>query len=354
LATKYHALAAAAPVVVAHGFSPGISLRKPGLLKLAMVFAIAAASALLASPYFVLSFREVWANLADLFGAGQGGFVLWQIDPAGGYVFYLKTLIWGLGWPLAGLCAVTAVAALFRRRAVDYVLLCLPWLMFLYLGWQKMFFGRFMLPVVAPLILVSASLLVEAAERTIPKRSWRTAALVGVWLLLAAQPLASSLRFDSLMRRTDTRTDAQAWIEQNIPDGARLAMDWPFHCPALSTADRLRANSHRSYTIWMPDIDDGMGLSDNALDWYRQNGYEYLIACSTIYRLNLSDPQAQDRRLAFYRSLDEELTLVKVFTPGEADTEPDFIWDEMYGPAVSLWQRERPGPTIKIYQLPAE
>jgi hypothetical protein len=28
-----------------------------------------------------------------------------------------------------------------------------------------------------------------------------------------------------------------------------------------------------------------------------------------------------------------------------------FIFDEIYGPAISLWQRERPGPTIKVYRL---
>ena len=28
-----------------------------------------------------------------------------------------------------------------------------------------------------------------------------------------------------------------------------------------------------------------------------------------------------------------------------------FIFDEIYGPAVSLWQRERPGPVLKIYAV---
>ncbi len=32
-------------------------------------------------------------------------------------------------------------------------------------------------------------------------------------------------------------------------------------------------------------------------------------------------------------------------------TDISFILDEIYGPAVSLWQRERPGPTLAIYQV---
>jgi hypothetical protein len=29
----------------------------------------------------------------------------------------------------------------------------------------------------------------------------------------------------------------------------------------------------------------------------------------------------------------------------------DFIFDELYAPAISLWQRQRPGPTITIFRI---
>lgn len=35
---------------------------------------------------------------------------------------------------------------------------------------------------------------------------------------------------------------------------------------------------------------------------------------------------------------------------GEASA-PPFIFDEIYGSEVSLWQRERPGPTIKVCRV---
>jgi hypothetical protein len=56
-------------------------------------------------------------------------------------------------------------------------------------------------------------------------------------------------------------------------------------------------------------------------------------------------------RRAFYESLGRELTEVQVFSPTADRSEPDFVFDEIYGPAVSLRQRERPGPTIKIYRI---
>ena len=87
------------------------------------------------------------------------------------------------------------------------------------------------------------------------------------------------------------------------------------------------------------------------MQWYREQGFDYLIASSFIYRIPLVDRERDAERQAFYASLDQELELVQEFRPYQGDTEPPFIFDEIYGPAVSLWQRERPGPTIKIYRI---
>jgi hypothetical protein len=313
-ATKYHALAAAIPVLLAHFLSTGIRTRKTGFHKLIIVFAIAAASTILASPYFALSPQEILTDITALSRAGQIGY-MWQIDPQGGYLFYLKTLLWGLGWLLAGLCIVTAVIAPFRRNPVDLVLLCLPWVMFLYLGSQEMYFGRFMLPLIAPLILVSISLLFEIVSKIVHKNSWQSATLLMLGIILAVQPLVASTRFDSLLTQTDTRTLAKAWIEQNIPDDAYVAMDWPYHCPPLSTTERVRADSSRKYQVWISNFGSGTGLSDHSIEWYRKNGYQYLIACSSLYELNLTDETQNPGRRAFYTSLEQELDLIYAFYP---------------------------------------
>ena len=49
--------------------------------------------------------------------------------------------------------------------------------------------------------------------------------------------------------------------------------------------------------------------------------------------------------------MDKDFKLIKEFYPGADPKEPPFIFEEMYGPVVSLWQRERPGPVIKIYAV---
>ena len=165
-------------------------------------------------------------------------------------------------------------------------------------------------------------------------------------LALIAQPLSQSLRLGYLWTQTDTRTQAQQWIEQHLPRDTRIAVDWRTHCPPLSCEDQPSVASEYD-TLIVGDY----GLSEHPLDWYRKRGFNYLIATSYIYRIPLADPEEDASRRDFYTSLDRELTLAQSFWPNASQTEPPFIWDEIYGPSIGLWQRERPGPVIKIYSV---
>jgi hypothetical protein len=64
-------------------------------------------------------------------------------------------------------------------------------------------------------------------------------------------------------------------------------------------------------------------------------------------------PEQDKQRSSFYARLPQQTTLIKEFYPNDSGIESPFIFDEIYGPAISLWQRERPGPTIKVYQVNA-
>jgi hypothetical protein len=169
-----------------------------------------------------------------------------------------------------------------------------------------------------------------------------------VTVLFVAQPLISSIRFGFLLTQTDTRTLAKDWIETNIPVGAKIAVDWPIYGPPLATLGRAMPNASNTYDVTTVG---GTGLSNNPLGWYRQNSYDYLIASSFIDELALLDSGRDAARRGFYESLTEELPLAKSFTPTRDGTRPPFVFDEIYGPTVSLWERERPGPTLRIYRL---
>ncbi|HIC94804.1 MAG TPA: hypothetical protein EYP09_11255 [Anaerolineae bacterium] len=76
-----------------------------------------------------------------------------------------------------------------------------------------------------------------------------------------------------------------------------------------------------------------------------------MIVSSFCYDRTLLDKEKDEARRSFYRSLDAEADLVKVFKPYSGQTKPPFIFDQIYGPATALWRFERPGPVIKVYKL---
>jgi len=84
----------------------------------------------------------------------------------------------------------------------------------------------------------------------------------------------------------------------------------------------------------------------------RDQEIDYLILSSFIYRLERVDESENEFMRQFYASLESDVEVTAVFTPFIDGNEPaKFTFDEVYSPIISLWQRERPGPVIKIYRL---
>ncbi len=295
--------------------------------------------------YFEYALREARAGEA-------GGFGLWQIDTVSGWEFYLKTLLYGLDAVLVILGVVglvrRMVLAVTRRELTSTLLIAFPLVYFVVMGSTQHYFARYALPLIPFMAVGSAEAVIVVRDWLVTKNqllAWiTTALLVSVALIL---PLRQSVQHDWLLTQTDTRTIAKDWIEANIPAGAKIAADWPFHTPPLSSAEQPVPRSSAVYDV---QYIGGSGLSDHDLAWYRQQGYNYLIASSFIYNIPLVFPKQDADRKAFYASLSQQLVLVKEFA-ADPGGEPPFLFDEIYGPAVSLWQRERPGPTIKIYQI---
>jgi len=350
-ATKYSAALATLPIVVAHLFSPDFRFARGawGWRRVGIALLVAGGAAMLGSPYFVLTPGKVIRDAYQaLYLAGQYGFDGWRIDPAGGFIFYLKTLSWGLGLGLL-ICASIGVAfALIRRLPSDIILATFILASYVFWGRQQMYFARFIIPLIAPLLVLAAALVEKIAQKLVPV-SGKTNLVTGIIAaLLMLQPLAWSLRLDYLWTQTDTRTEARQWIEQHLPADARIAVDWRTHAPPLSTEDQPAVALRHEYNVL---IVGSAGLAEHPLTWYREQGFDYLITSSFIYNIPLLDAKKDAARNAFYASLDQELTLVQTFWPNTTQTEPAFIFDEVVGPAVSLWQRERPGPVLKIYRV---
>jgi 4-amino-4-deoxy-L-arabinose transferase-like glycosyltransferase len=297
--------------------------------------------------YLSYALREVRAGEA-------GGFGFWQIDTVSGWSFYLKTLLYGLGIVLLSL-GITgfirrSIIAITRRDTISVLLVSFPLVYYLMMGSTQHYFARYALPLVPFLALYAAEAVIAVFD-WLKARNHSMAMVIATLLAIAAltPPMVASAGHDALLTRADTRTFAKEWIEANLPAGAKIAADWPMHTPPLSTTERpIPASAGKHYDV---NYVGESGLSEHTLDWYRQQGYDYLIASSFIYQIPLVFPQQDADRKAFYASLALDLPLVKEFSASSDGSEPPFLFDEIYGPAISMWQRERPGPTIKIYQL---
>lgn len=361
LATKWSAWMIAAPIGMTTYFliqrtHPNRVLRS--WLRLVLVVGlIFIGSFLVASfEFFLNPSAYLEYAVTELSSGSGGGFAIWQVDTLPGWLFYLKTLSYGLGWLILGFALSgfigLLVNAIRKRDGILLTWLAFPVLYFIFMGATRHYFARYALPLI-PFLAISAAWAVTWLVRRLRFQSRGAVGLALAILTVGmiAQPLISSLRFDTLLTRVDTRSEAKSWIENNLPDGSKIAEDWLFHTPLLSSPnyDLPIPNSKRVYDVVVPGY-KGLFRSDG-INKYRDEGFDFLITSSFIYQVPFFENEWQDQRAQFYKALDDEYQLIKVFYPNDVQVEPPFIFDEMYGPAISLWQRERPGPVIKIYAV---
>src|SRR5207237_7218003 len=120
------------------------------------------------------------------------------LDPGGGYIAYVNSLLIGLGWPLEVAIVAGLLAAISRRDRAMVVVAALPLSMIAVLGAQQMYFARFLLPTLPALLVVAAALL-DSVLAMQP--------LLGVVaaVLVAGPTLVDAVRFDVLLTQPDTR-----------------------------------------------------------------------------------------------------------------------------------------------------
>ncbi len=358
-AAKYSAGLLALPLGVAHLLSRRYnnwSQRLGQVWLVVMAGLVSVASYVLVSPYTLLEWEEFRDDFVENLQSARIGFQGLDLDPAGGAVFYLKTLIWGFGWPLFLLFLAAVLFALWRRRRVDLVLLTLPLFGFWYMQRQEMYFARWLTPFLPPIAVLAAETacasvryLVSIARtraKNLPPISLEVVT-VGVVVLLALPSTYMALRADYVFSRLDTRTEAMAWIRQNIPTGSNLAAEvlsppWgpPLAMPGLEIGPYNFA-----------PVPDG-GVAEIELQQYREWQVQYVVASSYYYARPLLDKDHQAKLSAHLQALDDNAELLAVFWPYSHEYDGFFYHDQVYGPANDALYRKQPGPVIRIYRLP--
>jgi hypothetical protein len=287
------------------------------------------------------------------------GYEGWFIDTVPGWLFYLKTLLYGIG---PGILVLGALGVGFSLKLIiqkrDWLwaivlAFFLPYLAAIIL--TSHFFARYILPIIPFLTLFAALAAIHITKelrKRIPQKFVANVLLSLSLIFIISQPLASSLRHNYLLDRPDTRTLAKEWIEKNIPSGAKIAVDWSVYAPPLYTGELVVPwvpYSDKTYEITAMQYDHF--LHDYPLEYYKEAGFDYLIVSSFTYNLEFVLDEKDNTKNSFYTSLDNHFNLIKLFSPYNTFPEPPWVYNEVYGPATYLWHREYPGPTLKIYKI---
>jgi hypothetical protein len=299
------------------------------------------------NPYSVFDFATFKHQVANQSATAGGAAKLGQSSTPG-WLYYLWTLTWGLGW-IPTLAAIGGSVLVLRenwRRGL--VLVVFPVFMFLFLGGQARHFGRWFMPAYPAIVLLAGYAAVRAADWIGRGRRWAAWALAAIVVVMLVQGLAATIRVDAVLARTDTRALARDWIFGTIPAKAGVVVE-PFVPEGwLAEPNRAGPERYRLYPIKPPFQAYEKKLSPSLIDTYRSQGYCWVVAASHQKQRGLEAklPGA----IGYYRRLNRESDRTQLFDPWRAGADrPGFNFDMSfdYYPTAFV----RPGPLIEVHHL---
>ena len=315
------------------------------LVRIAVVAGVCFGVAFLVlNPYAVIDFSAFRHQVAGQSAAAGGSAKLGQSGTPG-WLYYLWTLTWGLGW-LPALAALAGGVLLLRedwRRGV--VLVVFPLFMFVFLGGQARHFGRWFMPAYPAIVLLAGYAAIRLADTAGRRRAWVVAA-IGV--LLAIQGLAATIRVDSVLARTDTRALARGWIVRSLPAGTALVVE-PFVPNGwLAERNRAGADRYRLFPIKPPFQAYEKKLEPGLIDTYRSQGYCWVVLGSHQKQRGLKADLPGAR--AYYVRLNRESDRTQLFDPWRpGSSRPGFNFDMSFNYYPRAFTR--PGPLVEIHHL---
>lgn len=323
---------------------------------------VGVATYLVCVPQMVLKWPEFYAYWRHARNVGaRGGMDRFVIDDAGRFGTYVYSLRWGMGDVLFLLALAGVAVALIRPASPRVRLLyAFPVLYFAFLLLPgQMYMSRYTMSAIPFLLLAAAALVCTILSR-VPLTGWAYRAAVAALIALAiGQPVVASVRFNRLLTKVDTRTLAKAWIEQNIPEGSTIMLEFLWFSPPLASEQQRVPFSTRQYTVLtrgaygLSDYSNTFGPSQGTptVAEYATLGVDYIVSNSYSRGSKLLDPEEDRAKRSFYDELDRDAELVKEFSPYRPNAHVPRLFAETYGPAIHLSRYERPGPVIRIHRL---
>jgi 4-amino-4-deoxy-L-arabinose transferase-like glycosyltransferase len=331
--TKYSAAAVIAAMAAAQvawfARSPRLLFDLGAWMPSVLFTAALALGFLVATPYAILDSRAFTTDLLFDFTHLSAGHA---VNVGRGWLYHLRySLLYGVG-PLTCVAAITGVIPTLRfhgLRGVAVVAFALAF--YASVGSGLTVFFRYVLPLV-PVVCLFAAVAVRLAAGWMAAKTRLSASaamtlLVGI---LAAWPLANSVRFDALLARTDTRAIAGEWLRARVrPDDALHEAGGVY-----AALDLAGAAFHRwSFEPATGSFGDTRGRTPEWLVFEESPLWTYATVAPEL------------RRLAA-----DHYTLVYTVAATNGVSGVYDIQDAFFMPIAGFSGVERPGPTVQIYR----
>ena len=378
MSTHYYAVFVTLPIAAVLLSQPGTpwSRRASHLVQAGLVAALVF---LAASPFLLPNIGIAWLDITQ----NRAIVMDRATDAAGRFASlgrYLDLLVRdGLGWPgaVAGMAGLLLVVIENRRQGL--FLLLFPASFFLFIT-NTVPASRY-LNAVLPFLAIGAGFALSRALRALgPRPAASLTSVVALSLVIAAPGCLKSVRTGRFLEQADTRTLAQAWVEEHLPEGTSILVQ-PYSVPLRQSRDGLiealrhtqgseelasirfrlqlalipyPAPAYRTIYLGIGGLDADK-VYDSPRDFDAAQTLEPLRTLAVHYVV-LKRYNAPDASLA---SLDRALAngghIVATFSPYRSNIDPGrraaaapFLHntDARLDPAL-----ERPGPVIEIWRI---
>lgn len=255
-------------------------------------------------------------------------------------------LFWQEETTIAIFFAVGLIYAIKRRTTQDIALVVLILASFLYIGsWQKKSL-RYLIFLYPALTLLSARLLSEVLLK-LKNSKVRLARFSSLLIIISVfiWPARNAVVYAHQQTLTDSRHIAYKWIQENIPDGSAIVMDWAY-LPKLLTEKRknslLSGQQQPFYETYLKNVNTykliPIVFSPN---WLRKTKANYLLTSSSCYDRFFNKAPPPRHNPLFFRYRNRKATYTALLK-----NEKEYGWH--------LYKRfyTGKGPLILVYKRP--
>jgi hypothetical protein len=362
---KYTAGLVLIPLVIEAGRRFWLDRETPWLRRAALwnlVIAGVAMTALffITTPYFFVHPHNALYQLKQQ-AVAAGDTVKVGQEQQGGFAYYFNSFGWGFGWAPIVAALVGAVFEFRRNRYRTLLLVVFPVVMFLYMGIQTRYFGRWLLAMY-PILAILAGIGVVGVARLVTRRRLVSGAIAAALCAgLLVQPVAADVRTTQVLGKTDTRDLARTWLVQHEPRSLRIVVEpavpdnW-FKVRGETTGARQFVRGYVQDIRRQANADAPPGvnlayaqtLNPALINAYRSKGFCYVMTFSLIR--GRAENSKLPKALAYYSRLEREarrVLYISPYDPGRKPVQLHFDFSYNYYPTAYA----RPGPEVKLYRL---